>query len=242
MCTVTIVPRDDGGFRLVCNRDERRTRPEALGPRLHRLNRHMAVFPTDPFGGGTWIGVNDAGLAMTILNRNVPTDADGQLTSSGRAPCSRGVIIPALLEYSTLDEALEAAGTFAPARFEPFRLLIIQDARVGVITNDGRSLSFDVSRMSQPLLFTSSSLGDALVEEPRRRAFAELVLNDVSAWLPAQLRFHCSRWLQWPDLSVVMERADARTVSRTVVDVGRDEIHVDYEPLTGLDSAAVRVA
>lgn len=242
MCTVTIVPRDDGGFRLVCNRDERRTRPEALPPRVLRLSHCTAVFPIDPWSGGTWTGVNDAGVAMAILNRKVHTDTERRTVSLHRDPFSRGVIIPALLACTSFDKALRMARAFAATGFEPFRLIVIQDTRIGVITNDGRSLSFDVSRMFQPLLFTSSSLGDAVVEEPRLRAFAELVLKDKSAWLRAQFRFHRSRWPQRPDLSVVMERADAATVSRTVVDVGHDVIDVDYEPLTDRQAAAVKVA
>src|SRR5262249_11399645 len=67
MCTVTVVPTP-GAVRLACNRDEQRTRPPALPPQVRRFGRRWAAFPVDPVGGGTWVAVNDTGLAMTVLN------------------------------------------------------------------------------------------------------------------------------------------------------------------------------
>ena len=58
MCTVTLM-RYDGGVRLACNRDERRDRPAALPPTSYACGKQRAIFPVDPVGGGTWIGVND---------------------------------------------------------------------------------------------------------------------------------------------------------------------------------------
>jgi hypothetical protein len=48
MCTVTIVPHHDG-FRLVCNRDERRDRPAATPPTVHRLQHRTPIYPVVPF-------------------------------------------------------------------------------------------------------------------------------------------------------------------------------------------------
>jgi hypothetical protein len=179
---------------------------------------------------------------MAILNRHAPAETTRPPASSHSRRTSRGLIIPALLEYSTLEAALAGASIFPPADFEPFRLVAVQDGRVGLIANDGRALSSNVWRMYEPLLFTSSSLGDALVDEPRRRAFADLVLNDEGAWIPGQRRFHHLQWPHRSELGVVMERADAMTVSRTLLDVGLDDVHVEYEVLTGLGALSTKVA
>jgi hypothetical protein len=81
-------------------------------------------------------------------------------------------------------------------------------------------------------LFTSSGLGDALVEGPRRRLFERLVLGAEDSWLDGQSRFHRHRWPGQPELSVWMERPDARTVSRSVIDVASNgEIDFFYESL-----------
>ena len=90
MCTVTLLPYDDG-FRLACNRDERRDRLPALPPTSHACGNRTATFPVDPAGGGTWIGVNDAGLVATLLNQTRFGDAR-PITAQ-----SRGLIVPLVM-------------------------------------------------------------------------------------------------------------------------------------------------
>ena len=68
MCTVTIIPVDQGGFRLVSNRDELRTRPHAQPPSLQRTpGGGEGLWPVDAGAGGTWIAATRAGLALTLL-------------------------------------------------------------------------------------------------------------------------------------------------------------------------------
>ena len=85
MCTVTIITVDSAaqcapdsgsaargkGIRLACNRDELRTRPAALPPIIRTFGNRKAIMPVDPISNGTWIAVNDAGIAATLLNVNL---------------------------------------------------------------------------------------------------------------------------------------------------------------------------
>ena len=87
MCTLTIVPHEDG-FQLGCNRDERLSRVPAMPPRVHLVGEVVAAFPTDAQGGGTWIGVNEHGLTIGILNRTMP----GDRAAVAALRCSRGTI------------------------------------------------------------------------------------------------------------------------------------------------------
>jgi uncharacterized protein with NRDE domain len=241
MCTVTIVPLDDNGFRLVCNRDEQRTRADACPPVRRPVGGTLAAFPIDPVGGGTWIGVNDAGIGMAILNR-MPGVKCSPLRAFAPAR-SRGLIIPGLLRHRSLDTAIEAARVvIGRGHFARFSLLIVDAHRVGVFSNDGDVLSGDVLSLSHPLLFTSSSLGDEVVEEPRRRLFESLVLKESTAWLLGQFRYHRTQWTARPDISVLMERIDSRTVSRTVIDVSLGEASLHYEPLAARDHLGQQAA
>jgi hypothetical protein len=226
MCTVSIVPLD-GGFRLVCNRDERRDRPKAFAPRTVRCGDRTATFPIDPAGGGTWIGVNDLGLTAALLNRT------GEATTGrSTASMSRGAIIPRLLACRSWLDAMLVAAALDPRSFEPFRLILVQGgSRVGECVNDGVLLSYEAAPLMGPRLFTSSSLGDGRVDGPRRELFRQLLLSDRVDWLRAQFRFHRHRWAHSPELSIEMERADAATVSRTAIDVGASVIRLSYEPL-----------
>jgi hypothetical protein len=215
MCTVSIVPCGDG-FRLASNRDERRDRPAATDPTRHRVGDRTAVFPVDPQGGGTWIGVNDCGLAATLLNR--ARDSRGRRRAVPAR--SRGLIIPPLLACASLVEALDLATAIDARQYELFRLVLVQPMAAAVLTSDGRRLALDTVGVSEPIMWTSSALGDALVEGPRRGLFESRVRRrEPSAWLEAQTRFHGHRWRTRPEVSVVMARADARTVSRTLVRV-----------------------
>jgi len=81
-------------------------------------------------------------------------------------------------------------------------------------------------------MFTSSSLGDVLVEPPRRELLERLVLA-AGDWLHGQARFHRHRWTSRPEISVNMAREDAATVSRTTIDVTSSTIDLAYESLPG---------
>lgn len=237
MCTVTIVPYLDG-FRLACNRDERRDRPAATPPAVHRLPHGTATYPVDPVGGGTWIGVNDAGLAAALLNRTVQS-----VSWPGASPLrSRGLIIPGLLGCRSLMDALDIAAALDPAQFGLFRLALVQRMAAVVLSSDGKAISVDTLDLSRPVMLTSSSLGDAVVEAPRRLLFERTVATNEGPWLPAQARFHAHQWRSRPEISVTMERREARTVSRTLITVASDTMDVRYDPIGAAKPTAIRAA
>lgn len=229
MCTVTVVPTVADGFRVACNRDERLARPPATSPELHRLGRRTAIYPIDPAGGGTWIGVNDAGLAVAILNRSRSSSGAG--LKACQTP-SRGTIVPLCLAADALPGALTIVRDIAVRRFEPFSVVLIYRRRLAVAVSDGRALSISETALGTPLLFTSSSLGDGLVDWPRRRLFEQLLGTERAGWLAGQSRFHEHQWPGRPEISVLMARQDAATVSRSVVDVSPRRIRFRYEALS----------
>jgi uncharacterized protein with NRDE domain len=237
MCTVTIVPYDDG-FRLVCNRDERRDRAAATPPNVRRLEHRTAVFPVDPVSGGTWVGMNDTGLAAALLNRTI----DSAAPTSSRPPRSRGLIIPTLLDCGSVPEALDIGASVDPAHFDPFRLVLVQRMVAAVLTSDGLTLAVEIMGVSRPLMVTSSSLGDAVVEGPRRRLFERLVLKNEGTWLAAQTRFHAHQWRSRAEISVKMERHTARTVSRTCISVTSHTSELCYDPLGSAKPLVVKAA
>jgi transport and Golgi organization protein 2 len=222
MCTVSIVPVA-GGCRVMCNRDERRTRAVAHPPRTWPTEVSWATYPQDPVSGGTWIGVNDDGLVVVLLNRT--TTADRRL-----APQSRGSIVPTLLACSSLARAVKACAALDFNRFEAFRIVMAHRSTVAAMTGDGAHPSTELFPLVRPVMFTSSSLGDAIVETPRRQLFERLVLAGDD-WLRGQFRFHRHRWAGRLELSVQMSRPDACTVSRTTIDVTSRRIDLQYESL-----------
>jgi hypothetical protein len=226
-----------GGFRLSSNRDERRDRAPASPPAVHLLTHQTAIFPVDPVGQGTWVGVNGAGVAAALLNRTIDSAVIDK--SSLR---SRGLIIPALLDCTSLPEALDIGAALNPRDFDRFRLVVVQNTTVAIVTSDGVACSGDLTTLSRPIMLTSSSLGDGFVEGPRSRLFDQLFAGDEGSWLRAQRRFHDHQWPSRRDISVRMERGDARTVSHTVVNVSCRAIELQYRALDSAKSGAVTAA
>lgn len=224
MCTVSVVP-NAGGYRLVCNRDELRTRPIGLPPRVARTRTVTALWPVDPMSGGTWIGVNDAGLTLVLLNRT-GTDA----RSKPAARISRGTIIPQLIDCSSLGEAIQRAMTLSLGEIDAFTLVLVKGSAFGTVTRINSGLSVRTRALHSPVCFTSSSLGDGAVEKPRGELFEMLVRSNAHP-LDGQAHFHRHRWPSRPEISVQMCRADALTVSRTVVDVMPGRFAIRYTAL-----------
>lgn len=226
MCTLTVVPLPDHRLRLAFNRDERPTRPPALPPVVRTFGRRRAVLPTDPASGGTWLGVNDAGLALAVLNVNPPQGWDRP------SPRSRGHLIPTLLGHDTPADALaELERAFDYTHFAPFRLVLVGQGVVAKVRWDGREPMVTTRLLGGgPLLFTSSGLGDHLVEGVRRDLFDDLFDVPSDGWELAQDEYHRHRWRGREHLSVNMERPAARTVSFAVVDLEDSAATVTYHP------------
>jgi hypothetical protein len=230
MCTVSIVP-DDSGFRLISNRDERRDRAVALQPRVEIVGSRCAIMPIDPAGGGSWIGINDAGLVAAVLNRHAEPSRDTP------SVVSRGLIVRRALACDSLETALEAVQASTARVYRPFRLVLVQHRRIALIVGNGSEFASADSTLGQPYMFTASSLGDALVDTPRRRLFERLMEN-ACARRQAQLLFHRHQWSDKREISVLMERDDAATVSRTVVEVTDQALALEYESLVPCGAVA----
>lgn len=229
MCTVAFVPLPAGGYRLGHNRDERRARSRGLPPRRHTRAGVTFLAPSDPDGGGTWIGVNDSGLTMCLLNASEPRP--GRLPPE---PPSRGAVLRELLH-------LEGAGE-VEARLEEqrsklanvraFHLVVAEPAAPGRPSRsvrfrwDGESLERDDHE--GPRLYVSSSLDPTGAERERCHSWHDLLRSHpepdgatLRAWL-------CSHEPERGPLSVCMHRPEARTVSRTLVTVAGGEIEMAY--------------
>lgn len=223
MCTMTFVATADR-LRVMFNRDERHTRPEAWHPRMVRTPAAVALMPIDPAGGGTWIAGTGAGLVFGLLNADgpVPVGAPG-----------RGAIIPALGHCRTLDEVIDAAHGLCDREWPGHRLLVANRRRGVELRLRTRGLRVTPFALDRPVMVTSSSVdADAIVAS--RRVLFDSIFDDPTDPLAAQDEFHRHRWVDRPQASVQMRRHDAATHSITTVDIAADGIAMRYEPLRAL--------
>jgi hypothetical protein len=237
MCTVTAVPRsrlssrvwaaDPLLLRLVCNRDELDTRAAALPPIVQTLDGRRAVMPLDPDSGGSWIAVNESGLVFTLLNVNPAGEG-----------LSRGGLIPRLAGAGSMSEALTRLLNAAAERYRPFRLLMLDASQIVECWIENGRLRHRRGYLQGAVMRTSSSLGDAIVEGPRRTLFRQF-FHGASHAAAAQDAFHEHQWPGREDVSVWMERAGASTVSRTVVEVSSTFATMIYASARGDGRARV---
>ena len=256
MCTVTVIPLqnqktgDAAGYRLACNRDELRERAEAHPPGEFRFGNRLATYPVDPVSGGTWVALNDAGLALALLNVNpvtrvcelpdgfcvdtaIPVFADDRVITG-----SRGSIIPSLLHHTHALDAAHQAADMDPRGQMPFHLVCVDKRMIADVRCDGVSFIFSQRPLNTgPVMFTSSGLGDSLVDSPRRKLFKDLFEYEFDA--STQDTFHHHRWPDQGHLSVCMTRLDARTVSHTVIEAANEEFRLTYQPCPPEDASSV---
>ena len=141
---------------------------------------------------------------------------------------SRGELIPDALAAGDFEAALDVCESIEARCYAPFRLVLTDGRSLAVVAGDGAALDVDCGPWNgQPRFWTSSGLGDDLVETPRRTLFDEVFASNEAT--PAQQAFHRHRWPDRGELSVLMARPDARTVSLTTVDVDRDAVAMSYE-------------
>jgi len=119
MCTV-VFRYEAGRLLLAMNRDERRGRAPEVPPDVQG-DGPLLLAPRDGEKGGTWIGVNDRGVAACILNGYGHGDLD-MLTRPG-VP-SRGRIIPTLLRSDCSDLAAWVQCDLQAELYPSFTLLV----------------------------------------------------------------------------------------------------------------------
>jgi uncharacterized protein with NRDE domain len=117
MCTLIALHRcfPEAPLVIAANRDEYLDRP-AEGPALRRVGPRTVVAPRDARAGGTWLGLNDAGLFAGITNR----------PSRGPDPTrrSRGLLVADALACETAAEAAALLARLPAGAYNPFNLFV----------------------------------------------------------------------------------------------------------------------
>jgi uncharacterized protein with NRDE domain len=217
MCTASWWPGGDE-YLLCFNRDESRSRLPGRPPSLRTSHGRRVIAPADGDHGGTWIGVNDAGLAVALANRYqvprppVPEDR-----------VSRGLLVMELLGLSSLADIARTLSRLRLAVHEPFTVVgLARGAPARLWSWDGTSLT-DWRQEEAGLLLASSAVDQDAAVAARRDTFAAAAT--AGPLDPGTLAtIHASHRPARGPLSVCMHRDDASTVSFTVVRVARDRV------------------
>jgi hypothetical protein len=216
VCTLSWTLGEEG-FAVAMNRDERPSRLRAAPPLLQRGPAGDFLAPVDGNAGGTWIAVNEHGLALALLN--APLEV---LERPPETYTSRGQLVRALAGATDASVVAAALGTGNLAPFRGFTLAVFSPGSAPrAWTWNGASLEA-VASLAMPLL--SSPLADPRIEAARRSAFGE---REPSA-VRDLLALHGSHEPERGSRSVCMHAEEAGTVSLTLVEVRQDEVRMRY--------------
>lgn len=221
MCTLSLVPKADG-FLLGMNRDEQRTRAEALPPALHRSGNLSALYPSEP-GGGTWIGINEAGLCAALINWYSRPQYHGD------PAFSRGEIIPRLLAFPSLDDMERSLFSLPLERLNPFRLFMIGGNADSI--REYSSEGSGIERMDHPWVINhwfSSGHDEISAITTRSAACLKAVEEPDAGTLQWLERLHSSHDPEEGASSICMHRNNAETVSMTILEVSGESAAMRY--------------
>jgi hypothetical protein len=169
MCTVTM-QCGAGSLLLTMNRDERFERAPEEPPRRipGDSSRPAWLAPFDSASGGTWMGINERGVASCVLNGYEPSDEG--LGDDPAVP-SRGSIIPRILEEQDGIGPARLPDMLDFSAYPSFTLLVTsKDGGETVRWRRGAGLTREVVLPGWTFL-TSSSWNEPEVALWRRRAF-----------------------------------------------------------------------
>jgi uncharacterized protein with NRDE domain len=185
VCTLALYFRmlDDCPLLVAANRDEHYDRPSAA-PDLYGSNPTVLA-GKDLMAGGTWLGVNDYGLLVGILNRRSTSEA--VLPTQSR---SRGLLCLDLLGLKSAEEA----GAFIESReetYQPFTVLFAdtREARAAYnVQGKIKTLGLDpgLHVFSNTAEFSAQSEKLDRAYRQFSRVLGKLPLNspDTCRWLP----------------------------------------------------------
>lgn len=234
MCTVSWL-RQAEGYVLLSNRDERHTRKPASGPRVGNSRGVSFVAPVDGDYGGSWIGANQFGLTLCLLNRYVDhrgarLGTADESADPDRDYASRGLLLSDLLDCRHCEDASERLNDIDLSRFRPFTLLALSSDHTPILIDwNGAERSIEIDAEARMPL-TSSSFQGPNVTTVRRNVFAEMVSQRGRVDTALLHQFHRSHLHERGPYSVCMHRDDAATVSLSIVTVTKDAVEFVYHP------------
>jgi hypothetical protein len=175
MCTLVILRRPDHRWPVLigANRDEMVDRPWRP-PGRHWPDRAEVVAGLDLLAGGSWLGINDWGVAAAVLNRHGSLGPDASLRS-------RGELVLEALDHADAIAAAEALSHLDPGSYRTFNLIVADERDAFWLRHAGGGRQIELHPLKEGLSMIAA--GD--VDELGTRRL-ELALPAFRAWPPPE--------------------------------------------------------
>jgi uncharacterized protein with NRDE domain len=186
MCTLALYFRAVEAYPMIvaANRDERYNRP-SFSPALWSTNPKILA-GKDLLAGGTWLGVNEHGLLVGILNRRLDVALDPMTQTR-----SRGLLCLDLLRLQSAADACAFVNRHDEA-YQPFTVVFVDPKEAWVAANVGHRIR--MQKLEPGLhVYSSATEFPGRSEKADRAAlqFAQVAAGlgssgrDPSAWVRA---------------------------------------------------------
>ncbi len=208
MCTLIFFHRVDERWPIVvaANRDEKLDRASSP-PKLRVQGDLRIVAPVDEVSGGTWLGLNSAGVFVGITNRfGMPPDPQWR---------SRGGIVTDALTQTSARAAYDVARRLDATSNNGFHLLMADRAEAFIVWNDGATMHAEVLEPGRHIITERSFDAGTTAREPLLQRLAT-----VDGDLQAILRTHTEEGFE--GVCVHEPKWDYGTRSATVLRVSAD--------------------
>lgn len=230
MCTLSWWSGSDGGYGVIFNRDELKSRPMAAPPRIGEREGVRFLAPVDTEAGGTWLLVNQCAVCLALLNwydrdAAIPANQNGRIRSRGR-------LVTGLADAGSLSEVDRRLNTETElSRFRPFLLAGFERGSEGVAPKlwrwDGRE---SLARIDEPEMPVFSSGYDvSSVIQARQAAYDRIVGDDPAGAAALEAFHHDGAGGNNSAYTVRMNRPDAQTWSISRIRVFPGQVRFRYE-------------
>lgn len=241
MCTVSYIPKKDNeGFVLTSNRDEKSFRP-TKAPQIYWMDENNVCFPKDEKAGGSWIAANNNGRLCCLLNGAFEAHQKKSYYAE-----SRGKILTELtssnlnsfdfFQYKNLQE------------IEPFTIVTIdnKDGQINSFSEfiwDGTTPHFRELNPNESYIWSSVTLYSPEHRKLRKQWFGQFLKNINGNLSPENIfDFHSGTHTEDNSINVVMERnGGLKTVSITQVFPKNGKLRMNYFDLHNQNSTAVEL-
>lgn len=157
MCTVVILRRPDHPWPtlLAANRDEMNDRPWKP-PARHWPDRPDVVAGLDLEAGGSWLGINDSGVAAAILNRP-------QSLGPAAGKRTRGELVLDALDSADAADVVDRFADLDGRAWRPFNMVIADNTNAWWLRNAGAETDWRIESFAIPeglSMLTARELND----------------------------------------------------------------------------------
>ncbi len=169
MCTVVFIPGKDCNY-LASLRDENPHRPKAQTPAILGGDEIKYLAPVDSLAGGTWIGANELGAVIILLN-----GAFENHERKSQYVKSRGLIVTELLQS---DVPVVDWSIMEMEDVEPYTIIVSVDSMLFQLVWDGEKKHRLTLEAGKPHIWSSATLYDAAAKATREELFQNWIVMD----------------------------------------------------------------